>query len=37
MFLILDKSSALEFFIIYKIEVENQLKKKIKIVRSDWR
>ena len=31
----MDKAEALEYFKIFKAEVENQLDRKIKIVRSD--
>ena len=34
-FLLKSKDEALEKFILYKNEVENQLNKKIKVIRSD--
>ena len=35
LFLLYDKNEALDIFIIYKVEVEKQLGKQIKIVRAD--
>ena len=35
MYLLKSKDEAIEKFVLYKIEVENQLNKKFKVLRSD--
>lgn len=36
-YLLRNKDKATEHFLKYKVEIENQLDRKIKRVRSDWR